>query len=48
MNLNELTQAKYQKTAGDCTDAELYLVLLEETQRLAAARKPAAKTKKKL
>ncbi len=47
MNVSELTKAKYGKEAALCTDEEIYYTLLDEVQRLAAAKKR-PESKKKL
>lgn len=47
MNVSELTKAKYGKEAALCTDKEIYYTLLDEVQRLAAAKKR-PESKKKL
>ena len=49
MNISELTKTRYGKSPAECTDEEIYYVLLDEVQRLAAAKKlPESKSKKKL
>lgn len=47
MNISELTSARYGKAVADCTDEEIYYTLLDEVQRLAAAKKR-PESKKKL
>lgn len=49
MNISELTKTRYGKSPAECTDEEIYYTLLDEVQRLAAAKKlPESKSKKKL
>ncbi|MCM1487958.1 MAG: glycogen/starch/alpha-glucan family phosphorylase [Firmicutes bacterium] len=46
MNLSELTAKKYGKQLKECTNAEIYAVLLNEVQRLAAEKKQQKSGKK--
>lgn len=49
MNISELTKTRYGKSPAECTDEEIYYALLDEVQRLAAAKKlPESRSKKKL
>lgn len=47
MNISELIRARYGKSVSDSTDEEIYYALLDEVQRLAAAKKR-PESKKKL